>query len=169
AESMQLMYLLVITAATQTIDLASSYFVPDKLTSDALVAAMKRGVRFRLIVPGPIIDTEAVRRASRATGGPLLEAGAEIIAYHATMFHCKVLMVDNVLTSVGSTNFDPRSFRLNDEANLNIYDRPFAEAQVRVFERDLAKSRRVTLAEWQARPWHEKVMENAARLLGPQL
>jgi len=169
AESMQLMYLLVITAAAHTIDLASAYFVPDQLTSDALVAAMRRGVRFRLIVPGPIVDTDIVRRASRATWGPLLEAGAEIYEYQPTMFHCKVLIVDRLLTSVGSTNFDPRSFRLNDEANLNVYDAPFAQAQERVFERDIAQSRRVTLAQWQARPWHEKMMENAARLLGAQL
>jgi len=169
AESMQLMYLLVITAASRSIDLASSYFVPDKLTSDALVAAMKRGVRFRLIVPGPIIDNDVVRRASRATWEELLEAGAEIYEYQPTMFHCKVLIVDNLLTSVGSTNFDPRSFRLNDEANLNIYDESFADAQQRVFERDIAQSRRITLAEWQARPWREKLMENAARLLSPQL
>ena len=101
------MYLLVIAAATQQIDLASAYFVPDELTSEALVAAMRRGVRFRLIVPGPIVDTDVVRRASRATWGPLLEAGAEIYEYQPTMFHCKVMIVDGLLTSVGSTNFDP--------------------------------------------------------------
>jgi cardiolipin synthase len=166
---MQLMYLLVITAAKRSIDLASAYFVPDQLASEALVAAMRRGVRFRLIVPGPIVDTDVVRRASRATWGPLLEAGAEIYEYQPTMFHCKVLIVDRLLTSVGSTNFDPRSFRLNDEANLNVYDGAFATQQAAVFERDLAASRRVTLAQWQARPWHEKLMERAASLLHAQL
>jgi cardiolipin synthase len=169
AESMQLMYLLVTTAATRTIDLASAYFVPDELTSAALVEAMRRGVRFRLIVPGPIIDTDVVRRASRSTWGPLLAAGAEIHEYQPTMFHCKVMIVDRLLVSVGSTNFDPRSFRLNDEANLNIYDTAFAASQTEVFERDLAKSRRVTLAEWEARPWHEKLVERTMGLLGSQL
>ena len=169
AESMQLMYLLVATAATRTIDLASAYFVPDELTSNALVEAMRRGVRFRLIVPGPIIDTDVVRRASRAAWGPLLAAGAEIHEYQPTMFHCKVLIVDRLLVSVGSTNFDTRSFRLNDEANLNVYDTAFASSQTAVFERDLAKSRRVTLADWEARPWHEKLIERAAGLLSPQL
>ena len=169
AESMQLMYLLVTTAATRTIDLASAYFVPDELTSAALVEAMRRGVRFRLIVPGPIIDTDVVRRASRSTWGPLLAAGAEIHEYQPTMFHCKVMIVDRLLVSVGSTNFDPRSFRLNDEANLNVYDAAFAAAQTAVFERDLAKSRRVTLAEWEARPWHEKLIERTAGVLGSQL
>jgi len=110
-----------------------------------------------------------VRGASRSTWGPLLAAGAEIHEYQPTMFHCKVLIVDRLLVSVGSTNFDPRSFRLNDEANLNIYDAAFAAGQTEVFERDLAKSRRVTLAEWEARPWHEKFVERTMGLLGSQL
>ena len=169
ADSMQLMYLLVVTAATRTIDLASAYFVPDELTSNALVDAMRRGVRFRLIVPGPIVDADVVRRASRSAWGPLLAAGAEIHEYQPTMFHCKVLIVDRLLVSVGSTNFDPRSFRLNDEANLNVYDAEFAASQIEVFERDIAKSRRVTLADWEARPWDEKLVEWAAGLLSPQL
>ena len=169
AASMQLMYLLATTAATRTIDLASAYFVPDELTSNALVAAMRRGVRFRLIVPGPVNDMTVVSRASRSTWGPLLAAGAEIHEYQPTMFHCKVLIIDRLLVSVGSTNFDPRSFRLNDEANLNVYDAAFAASQVEVFERDLAQSRRVTLADWEARPRREKVVEWAAGLVGAQL
>ncbi len=169
AASVQLMYLLATTAATSTIDLASAYFVPDELTSNALVAAMRRGVRFRLIVPGPVNDMTVVSRASRATWGPLLAAGAEIHEYQPTMFHCKVLIIDRLLVSVGSTNFDPRSFRLNDEANLNVYDAAFAASQVEVFERDLARSRRVTLADWQARPWQEKLVDWGAGLVGVQL
>jgi cardiolipin synthase len=169
AESMQLMYLLSITAATRSIDLASAYFVPDDLTRTTLVEAMKRGVRLRILVPGPIIDTDVVRRASRAGWGPLLEAGAEIHEYQPTMFHCKVMIVDGLLVSVGSTNFDVRSFRLNDEANLNVYDAKFASAQTEVFERDLRASKRMTFEAWLNRPWHEKVMERAAALLGPQL
>jgi cardiolipin synthase len=169
AESMQLMYLLAITSASRSIELASAYFVPDKLTTNALVDAMKRGVQVRLILTGPIIDTDVVRRASRAGWGPLLAAGAHIHEYQPTMFHCKVFIVDGLLVSVGSTNFDVRSFRLNDEANLNVYEGKFAQRQVEVFERDLAKSRRITLEEWQQRPWHEKLIERTAALLGPQL
>jgi cardiolipin synthase len=169
AESMQLMYLLAITAAARTIDLASAYFVPDDLTLQTLVDALKRGVRIRILVPGPIIDTEVVRRASRANWGPLLAAGAEIHEYQPTMYHCKVLVVDGLLVSVGSTNFDTRSFRLNDEANLNVMDAAFAARQIEVFEQDLAHARRVTFDEWAARPWHEKLMEEAAELLEVQL
>ena len=169
AESMQLMYLLVIAAATRSIDLANAYFVPDELTSDALVAAMKRGVRVRLVLPGPIIDADVVRRASRSTWGPLLAAGAQIYEYQPTMYHCKVMIVDGLMTSVGSTNFDVRSFRLNDEANLNIYDKAFAERQTRVFEADLTQSRRITHEAWKARPFTEKAHEHALALFGALL
>lgn len=169
SESMHLMYLLAIAASTKTIDLSSAYFVPDKLTIDALVAAMKRGVRVRIITPGPLIDAQTVRRASRASWGPLLEAGAEISEYQPTMFHCKVFTVDGLLVSVGSTNFDNRSFRLNDEANLNIYDEAFAAQETRVFEQDLQRATRLTYEAWLARPWHEKGMEHLSSLLASQL
>ncbi|RZI96375.1 MAG: cardiolipin synthase B [Variovorax sp.] len=169
SESMHLMYLLSIAAATKSIDLSSAYFVPDDLSVGALVAALKRGVRVRIITPGPIIDSKTVRGASRARWGPLLEAGAEMSEYQPTMFHCKVFTVDGLLVSVGSTNFDNRSFRLNDEANLNIYDARFAAQQTAQFEKDLKQSKRITLEAWRARPWHEKVLEHTAGLLGSQL
>jgi cardiolipin synthase len=169
SESMQLMYLLSIAAATRSIDLSIAYFVPDELTVRTLVAAMQRGVRLRIITPGPIIDSQTVRGASRAGWGPLLEAGAEISEYQPTMFHCKVFTVDGLLVSVGSTNFDNRSFRLNDEANLNIYDAEFAAAQTMQFEADLKQATRVTLKAWRDRPWSEKAQEHLAALLASQL
>ncbi|KWT97376.1 MULTISPECIES: phospholipase D-like domain-containing protein [unclassified Variovorax] len=169
SESMQLMYLLSIAAATRSIDLSSAYFVPDELTVRALVEAMRRGVRLRVITPGPIIDSQTVRAASRAGWGPLLEAGAEISEYQPTMFHCKVFLADGLLVSVGSTNFDNRSFRLNDEANLNIYDAAFAAEQTAQFEADLKQAKRVTLEAWRNRPWSEKAQEHLAALLGSQL
>lgn len=169
SESVYLMYLMSIAAAERTIDLSSAYFVPDDLTVAALVAAMKRGVRLRIITPGPIIDSQTVRGASRAAWGPLLAAGAQISEYQPTMFHCKVFTVDGLLVSVGSTNFDNRSFRLNDEANLNIYDEDFAAAQEKQFEADLRQSKQLTLQEWQNRPLIEKAMEHLAALLSTQL
>jgi len=121
------------------------------------------------ITPGSHIDSETVRRASRALWGDLLEAGAEIYEYQPTMFHCKVFTVDGLLVSVGSTNFDNRSFRLNDEANLNIYDEGFAAAQTAQFEADLKQSRQLTLAAWRDRPLREKAMEHVAAWLSNQL
>ena len=169
SESMHLMYLLAITAANTRIDLSSAYFVPDKLTVRALVAAMQRGVKVRIVTPGPIIDAQTVRSASRALWGPLLAAGADIREYQPTMYHCKVLIVDGLLVSVGSTNFDNRSFRLNDEANLNLYDEAFAAEQTATFERDLAAARQLTMAQWLDRPWNEKLMERASALFAAQL
>ncbi|MEO5660814.1 MAG: phospholipase D-like domain-containing protein [Polaromonas sp.] len=169
SESMQLMYQLSITAAARSIDLSSAYFVPDELTSKVLSDALKRGVKIRIITPGKIIDTDTVRAASRGTWGPLLKAGAEIYEYQPSMYHCKVMIVDNLLVSVGSTNFDNRSFRLNDEANLNIYDTAFAQRQTRIFEVDLRNARQVTHEEWLNRPLKEKLMERLALLLGSQL
>jgi cardiolipin synthase len=159
ADSMHLMYLLSVAAATKTIDLSMAYFVPDDLALDALHAALKRGVRVRIIMPGPITDASVVRHASRALWGEILAAGAEIYEYQPTMYHCKVLVVDGLWVSVGSTNFDNRSFRLNDEANLNLYDRGFAARQTADFEADLGRSRRITLDEWSSRPWTEKAKE----------
>jgi cardiolipin synthase len=126
-------------------------------------------VRVRIIVPGEHIDTEVVRKASRAQWGELLEAGAEIYEFQPTMFHCKMLIVDRLMVSVGSTNFDNRSFRLNDEANLNVYDAEFAARVSAVFEDDLKRAHRITFEEWKARPWQEKVLEHASALLSSQL
>lgn len=126
-------------------------------------------MKIDIIVPGPIIDTQVVRAASRARWGPLLEAGIGIHEYQPTMFHRKVLVVDTHFVSVGSTNFDNRSFQINDEANLNIYDDAFAERAVQVFAADLEQARRVTLEEWQQRPWREKALDKLASMLGAQL
>jgi cardiolipin synthase len=169
AESMQLMYLLSIAAAARSIRMSASYFVPDNVSVDMFVAAMKRGVKVQIILPGPHIDTQIVRRASRSTWGKLLRAGAEIYEYQPTMFHCKVMVVDDLWTSVGSTNFDNRSFAVNDEANLNVYDGDFARRQVEIFEQDLKRSRRITLQEWEDRPWTEKLWEHTLGLLSSQL
>jgi cardiolipin synthase len=169
SESMHLMYLLSIAAATRSIDLAASYFVPDELATQAFEAARKRGVHVRILLPGPWIDTEAVRLASKATWGRLLKAGVEIYVYQPTMLHTKLLIIDNELVSVGSTNFDPRSFRLNDEANLNIYDTTFATRMTEVFEADLKSGVQYTYDMWKRRPLREKLAEKLLRPIRSQL
>ena len=169
SENMHLMYLMAITAATKSIDISSAYFVPDDVSTRAMTDALKRGVKIRIITPGKIIDTDTVRAASRGTWGPLLQAGAQIFEYQPSMYHCKAMIVDNIMVSVGSTNFDNRSFRLNDEANLNIYDVPFATRQTAVFEDDLKNAQQITHAMWLERPWREKMGERIALLLESQL
>jgi cardiolipin synthase A/B len=159
SESMHLMFLMAIAAAEQSLDIAASYFVPDDLILEALVAARRRGVRVRILLPGEHIDSETVRIASKASWGELLEAGVEIFVYEPTMLHVKLFVADRQMVSVGSTNLDIRSFRLNDEASLNVYDHGFAERMTEVFENDLLKAEPYTHEEWKQRPWREKFAE----------
>lgn len=169
SESMHLMYLMAITAARHTIHLSNAYFVPDELAVRALVAAAKRGVDVRIITPGKIIDSDVVRAASRERWGELLAAGIRIAEYQPTMYHVKALVVDSLLVSVGSTNFDSRSFSLNDEANLNVLDPVFARQQEAVFDDDWHRARPVSLQQWENRPLHEKAAGKLADLIGAQL
>jgi cardiolipin synthase len=168
-ESLRLMYLLAIASASRSILIANSYFVPNSLAVAMLVDARRRGVDIEIIVPGPINDAQVVRRASRAKWGPLLEAGVNIYEYQPTMYHTKVMVVDDYWVSVGSTNFDNRSFRLNDEANLNVIDEEFARAQAGVFEEDRTRSRKVTLEEWRRRPIGQRLQELVGRMMRHQL
>jgi cardiolipin synthase len=163
------MYLLSIASAERSVRIASAYFVPDNLSVQTLVDARRRGVKIEIIVPGEHVDTNVSRRAGRSRWGALLEGGVEIYEYRPTMYHCKVMIVDDLWTSVGSTNFDNRSFRLNDEANLNVYDADFAQAQIAAFENDKQRSDRITVEAWKLRPWSEKLKERAAGLLRTQL
>ncbi|MFC5550098.1 phospholipase D-like domain-containing protein [Massilia aerilata] len=168
-ESMHLMYLMAITAARHTIHLSNSYFVPDELAVKALVAAAKRGVEVRIITPGKIIDSDVVRAASHERWGALLKAGVKMAEYQPTMYHVKALVVDSLLVSVGSTNFDNRSFSLNDEANLNVLDPVFAKQQEAVFEQDWLRAKPISLQQWEDRPLHDKAAGKLADLIGSQL
>ncbi|MGI8601469.1 MAG: cardiolipin synthase [Verrucomicrobiales bacterium] len=169
SESVRLMYLLSIASARQSIRLAAAYFVPDDLAVEELVKARHRGVLVDVVVPGPIMDAQVVQKASRARWGRLIEAGISIFEYQPTMYHCKVLIVDDQWVSVGSTNFDTRSFRLNAEANLNILDREFALEQAGYFEADKARSHLMTAEKYARRPMTEKLGEKLSELLRSQL
>ena len=169
SESMHLMYLMAIAAAERSIDLEAAYFVPDDLIIKALLAARHRGVRVRVILPGKHIDSETVRLASKAHWGELLLGGVEIHEYQPTMMHNKLLIVDGLMVSVGSTNFDVRSFRLNDEASLNVYDAGFAARMTEVFEDDLKHTVLYTHEMWERRPLKEKLVEKFIRPIRSQL
>jgi cardiolipin synthase A/B len=159
SDSMRLMYLMAITAAEQSIDIEAAYFIPDALMSHELIKARARGVRIRILLPDKHIDSETVRIATKRTWGPLLQCGVEIHEYEPTMLHCKMLIFDHYMVSVGSTNFDMRSFELNDEASLNIYDAEFAQRMTNVFENDLKASTPYDFRRWQQRPWLAKIAE----------
>ncbi len=169
SEDIRLMYLLSIAAARRQIRLEQAYFVPDNLTVELLVAARKRGVAIEIITPGPETDTPLVRRASRSLWGELLEAGVKIYEYLPTNFHCKLMVVDGLWSSVGSTNFDNRSFRLNDEANLNVHDAKFAARLEEIVADDLRHSREISFAEWKRRPLREKLLEHTVGLFRSQM
>ncbi|MDB6088633.1 MAG: phospholipase family protein [Gammaproteobacteria bacterium] len=157
--SMRLMYLTAITAATRSIDIAAAYFIPDRLMAEELVKARQRGVTVRVLVPDKHTDSEVVRIIAKRAWGPLLESGVEIKTYEPTMLHTKMLIFDQFMVSVGSTNFDTRSFELNDEASLNVYDAEFARQMTAVFEADLALSVPYSLTSWRKRPWLQKAAE----------
>ena len=122
-----------------------------------------------MIVPGANIDPEILRRASRFKKGLLLRAGIEIYEHQPTTYHSKVMIIDRLWTSVGSTNIVSRSFSVNDEVNLNVFDAPFAQAQRKTFDADLLLSRRVTLPEWDGRGWTDKLLDALAGMLNSQL
>ena len=169
SRNMQLMYLMAIDGARESIDLEAAYFVPDELTLDALRRAMKRGVRIRLLVPGPYVDSDVVANASQAQWGPMLAAGAQIYRWQPSLLHNKLMVVDHYLTLAGSANFDNRSFQLNDEANINIYDADFAAHMTAVIDADLRHARPLSYAQWQQRPWRQRVMDWLAAQTASQL
>lgn len=169
SESARLMYLLSIAAAERTIKIGNAYFVPDDLTTQTLLEAVERGVAVEVLLPGQEIDSAMVRGASRHRWGDLLARGVRIFEFEPTMYHCKTMIIDGLWTSVGSANFDNRSFRLNDEANLNILDREFAAGETHAFDQDLKRSREITHAVWRRRPAWQRATDATAALLRSQL
>ncbi len=168
-ESVRLMYLLSIAAARQNIRISVPYFVPGELTTEGLLEAAQRGVQIEILLPGSKTDAPSVRYASRARWGPLLAAGIKIYEYQPTMYHCKMMIVDDVWVSVGSANFDSRSFRLNDEANMNVYSSEFAAEQARVFEADKEQSHEIIYADWKKRGAGKRFMEKLTTPFRSQL
>jgi cardiolipin synthase len=169
SESMHLMVLLALTAAKSSIDIQNAYFVPDRLTVEALCSAARRGVRIRIIVPGRHTDARVGRWAAQGLYGELLKAGIQIYEYQPTMMHCKVLVIDGVWSSVGSANFDDRSFRLNDEANLNVFSEQLAQEQLKLLDADIQQSRLMVLRKWRHRKFGRRINERLALLLRSQL
>ncbi|MBZ9994869.1 phospholipase D-like domain-containing protein [Mesorhizobium sp. BH1-1-4] len=169
SETMELMMLAAIAAAKDHLRIGMAYFVPDDIALQQILDARKRGVSVDVIVPNALTDVPLVRKGSRYFWGDLLRAGVRIYEFQPTMYHPKLLIVDDVWASFGSTNLDERSLRLNDEASLNVYGRDFANTQIDLFNQDLGRSRQITLAEWEARPLREKISDWLASRLRSQL
>lgn len=153
-------YAISLAAASKEVWIANSYFLPDETTSGLLVAAAKRGVDVRIIVPSDEHnDVPATKAGGRGTFGPLLTGGVKIFEYEPTMFHLKTMVVDGVFSTVGSANFDDRSFHLNEEINLFVYDAAFADLMRERYLADLAHCRPYTLQMWKQRPLGKRITE----------
>jgi cardiolipin synthase len=168
AENARLSYLLLIAGARKSIRLAHSYFVPDDAAIDALLEARRRGVRVEVVVPAKS-DAAVVGQASRSRWGRLLEAGVEFYEYQPSLYHPKIMIVDDAWVTTGSVNFDERSFGMNDEANLNVLDKEFASRLVKVLDEDKNKSRRLTAQDLKRRPWPARCWESFVGLFHRQL
>ena len=168
ATASRVAFQLLMSFARETIDISTPYFLPDFTLRRFLVETAARGVRIRVLVPGPRTDQRLVRLASRRLYGPLLEAGIRIFEYQPAMTHTKTLVIDGCWAVVGTTNIDNRSFEHNDEINVAFRDREVAARLARDVETDLAASVELTHERWQRRPLFEKALTPLTWLLERQ-
>jgi len=163
------LYYLAIASAQRSIDLTAAYFVPRPAFTDALCSAAERGVAVRILVPGPHIDKGFVRVAGRAAYDQLIEAGVRLFEFQPTMLHAKSLCVDGTWASVGTINFDNRSFQLHDEITLCVWDKRFADALSEAFEADLERSQLIEAGRWEDRGPLQRLTETATTVLRREL
>ena len=157
--SVEILYHLAIGGARKEILIQNPYLLPSHQTMALLEDAVDRGVRVRIMVPSlAVTDSSLVQHASHVDYGKLIEAGIEIWEYDRTLLHQKVIVIDGIWSSLGSTNLDDRSFELNDEVNVGIIDPAIAEQLREAFAADLQHAHRATLEQWKDRTlWHRAV------------
>jgi cardiolipin synthase len=163
----KMLYFMAIQAARRSIHIQNAYFLPDAQIRKALVAAVKRGVDVKVMVPGPQTDVPMVRMASRSHYGTLLEAGVKIYEYQPSMLHDKTVVVDGIFSTIGSINFDERSMSTNAEESLSFYDRSFAELMEAMFTRNLKRCREVTYEAWKHRGSTARFYESVSWIWEP--
>jgi cardiolipin synthase len=165
----RILFQTLLGSAQISICLTTPYFLPDWSARKEMIRAIReRGVRVTILTPGKHSDQLLTRRSSRRLYGDLLRAGAEIYEYQPSMLHTKVLVVDDSWSVVGSTNFDNRSFGLNDELNLVVCDPTLATRLKEDFQNDLQCSRAISYSEWQQRPLFERAHEYLGWILERQ-
>ncbi len=164
-ETVRLMYLYSMACAKRTIRILNAYFVPDRACIEAILKARRRGVEVEIIVPGKKTDQRILRSVSRAGWGDLLKAGVRIYEYQPTMHHGKLFIVDDLFVSIGSANFDGRSFLLNDEMNVNVLDEGFAREQTAFFEADKANSVEMAFERWRTRSPLDRVLGSVGQVI----
>ena len=165
----RILFQMLLASARESILITTPYFLPDYSARREMVRAVEeRGARVEIITPGVHSDHMLTRSSSRRLYGDLLRAGARIYEYQPGMIHAKTMVVDGAWSVVGTTNFDNRSFGLNDEVNLAAFDRRLAARVASDFARDRAESREITYDEWRARPLWERAYEQFGRILERQ-
>ena len=168
--TLKLLHYFAIKAAKKSITIQNPYFLPDPDARDALVEAVKRGVEVRVMIPDShATDAKLVSHASHHHYGTLLKGGVRIFDYQQTLLHQKVFTIDHEWVSIGSTNFDDRSFEINDEVSLVVFDAALARELEETFDRDARNARERKLEEWAKRPVPHKLKDFAAFLLNEQL
>jgi len=168
ASSVRTLYYLSIVCARESIFIANPYFLPDPVAIDTLIAAKRRGVDVRIMVSGIRNDNWLARHNSVRLFGRLLEAGIEILEYNHTMLHHKTMVVDRLWGTIGTANFDSRSFAHNEESNIGIFDRGVAGQLRAIFLGDLAGCRRVAWETWRHRGAWARAQEFLASFLQEQ-
>jgi len=167
--NVEALYFLAIACARKTLHLTSAYFAPRPAFIEALTDAAQRGVDVRILVPGPHTDKDFVRQAGHSVYEELLKGGVRIYEFCPTMIHAKTLTIDGTWSTVGSVNFDNRSFQLQDEVTLCICSSDFATQLEAQFERDLKRSAEIDLSRWNGRPLHARVSEAVIRVARREL
>lgn len=167
-EEIKSMFLKMIYEAEESINIQTPYFIPDQSVLEALKLASRSGVDVKIMIPDRG-DHPFVYAANNSFVGQLLEAGARCYRYNKGFLHSKTISIDGRVLSIGTTNMDVRSFKLNFEINAFIYDRETAEYHDRIFEEDLKNSREITMEEFEVRGWTMKLRESVSRLLSPIL
>jgi cardiolipin synthase len=169
ASTVRTMYYLSIICARRSIYIANPYFVPDQVALGALIEAKQRGVDVRIMVSGIHNDNWLARHNSVRLYRRSLEAGVEILEFNRTFLHHKTMVVDGVWVTVGTTNFDNRSFAHNEENNVCVYDTNLAGELERIFLADMTACRRVDLQSWRRRGPFAKIQEIIASVLQEQI
>jgi cardiolipin synthase len=168
ASTVRTMYYLSIICARRSLFIANPYFVPDEAAIDALIESKGRGVDVRIMVSGAYNDNWLARQNSVRLYGRLLAAGIEILEYNRTNLHHKTMVVDDIWATIGTTNFDNRSFAHNEENNVCVYDRALAGILRDTFVADLAGCDRIDYARWRQRGVLARIQEFIASLFQEQ-
>lgn len=159
------MFWAAVVGAKERLWLTTAFFAPRRAFVDAFCAAARRGVDVRVLTNGPRVDKDVVREAGHRSYDRLLESGVRIFEYQQARMHAKVMLADGIWANVGSSNFDNRSFSLNDEINVSVQHADVVTALERHFLDDLHVSHEMNLESWRRRPLPERAREYATELI----